>query len=278
MTASHPHVAPPTDVEPLIELRGITKSFGTHQVLRGVDLKVFPREVLAVLGPSGCGKSLLLKMMIGLLKPDSGQVLFESKAVSSLAPAALIELRRRVGMVFQYGALFDSISIYDNTAYGLREHYSKTMSASDMHDRIVGALAAVGLEGTEPLFPSSLSGGMKKRAGIARTIALRPEIVLYDEPTMGLDPINTTRVGHLIRTLAHEKDITSVMVTHDMKLAFEMADRIVMIDNGVVLGVGNAQALLTHPDPRVKGFIEGADPEWTAQDDALYGNPEDPVE
>lgn len=259
---------------PLYQLTHVRKSFGAHVVLQSIDLVVYPQEVLAVLGPSGCGKSILLKMMIGLTVPDSGAVLFEGKDVGQLPPLALTDLRRRVGMVFQYGALFDSLSIYDNTAYGLREHYAKTMTEESKHERITGALAAVGLAGTEPLLPSSLSGGMKKRAGIARTIALRPEIVLYDEPTMGLDPINTTRIGHLIRTLAREMNITSVMVTHDMKLAFEMADRIVMIDDGLVLGVGTPAELKNHTDPRVKGFIEGADPEWSEQDEQLYGNPE----
>jgi phospholipid/cholesterol/gamma-HCH transport system ATP-binding protein len=181
------------------------------------------------------------------------------------------ELRRRVGMVFQYGALFDSMTVRDNAMYGLREHYAHTLSEKEKEDRVRGSLAVVGLAGTEDLLPSSLSGGMKKRAGVARTIACRPEVVLYDEPTMGLDPINTTRIGHLIRTLAREMHITSVMVTHDMKLAFEAADRVIVIDEGLVLGDGPPAQIQAHTDVRVRGFIEGLDPEWTDEDRALYG-------
>jgi phospholipid/cholesterol/gamma-HCH transport system ATP-binding protein len=260
-----------TDRQPIFSIRNVTKGFGATRVLRGVSFDVFPQEILAVLGPSGCGKSLLLKMMIGLVLPDSGEILFEGKLVRSMSEHDSTELRRRVGMVFQYGALFDSMTIRDNVSYGLREHYAHTLSEKEKEDRVRNSLTVVGLAGTEDLFPSSLSGGMKKRAGVARTIALRPEVVLYDEPTMGLDPINTTRIGHLIRALAHEMDITSVMVTHDMKLAFEAADRVVVIDEGLIVGQGTPADIQNHTDPRVRGFIEGKDPEWTDEDERLYG-------
>jgi phospholipid/cholesterol/gamma-HCH transport system ATP-binding protein len=262
---------PTSDRPPVFSIRDVTKSFGPARVLRGVSFDVQPQEILAVLGPSGCGKSLLLKMMIGLLAPDAGEVLFEGRPVRAMSPAESIELRRRVGMVFQYGALFDSMTIRDNVAYGLREHYAHTLAEEDKQERIRNSLTVVGLAGTEDLLPSSLSGGMKKRAGIARTIALRPEVVLYDEPTMGLDPINTTRIGHLVRALSDEMKITSVMVTHDMKLAFEAADRIVVIDDGLIVGEGTPAQIQSHPDPRVRGFIEGRDPEWTDEDRLRYG-------
>ncbi|MBL8678187.1 MAG: ATP-binding cassette domain-containing protein [Myxococcales bacterium] len=257
--------------QPIFSIRNVKKSFGDSRVLKGVSFDVFPQEILAVLGPSGCGKSILLKMMIGLIEPDSGEILFEGKRVSDMTLPEKTELRRRVGMVFQYGALFDSMPVRDNVKYGLREHYANALSEKEKEDRVRGALAVVGLAGTEDLLPSSLSGGMKKRVGVARTIACRPEVVLYDEPTMGLDPINTTRIGHLVRALAREMDITSVMVTHDMKLAFEAADRIVVINEGLVVGVGPPSYIQSHTDPRVKGFVEGQDPEWTEEDERLYG-------
>jgi phospholipid/cholesterol/gamma-HCH transport system ATP-binding protein len=257
--------------QPIFSIRNVSKAFGDSKILRDVSFEVYPQEILAILGPSGCGKSILLKMMIGLLTPDSGEILFEGNPVRSMSAAASIELRRRVGMVFQYGALFDSMSVRDNALYGLREHYADKLSEQEKEDRVRNSLAVVGLAGTEDLLPSSLSGGMKKRAGIARTIACRPEVVLYDEPTMGLDPINTTRIGHLVRALAREMDITSVMVTHDMKLAFEAADRVIVIDEGLVLGQGTPHDIEHHTDPRVRGFIEGRDPEWTDEDERLYG-------
>jgi phospholipid/cholesterol/gamma-HCH transport system ATP-binding protein len=260
-----------SDRQPIFSIRHVSKAFGAHEVLRDVSFEVYPQEILALLGPSGCGKSILLKMMIGLLVPDSGEILFEGKPVQSMTQAESIELRRRVGMVFQYGALFDSMPVRDNLMYGLREHYAHSLSDKEKADRVRGSLAVVGLAGTEDLLPSSLSGGMKKRVGIARTIACRPEVVLYDEPTMGLDPINTTRIGQLVRALAREMQITSVMVTHDMKLAFEAADRVVVIDEGIVLGDGPPDFIQHHPDPRVRGFIEGRDPEWTDEDERLYG-------
>lgn len=256
---------------PIFSVRNVSKSFGDARVLKNISFDVFPQQILAVLGPSGCGKSILLKMMIGLLEPDSGEILFEGKPVRSMAPAESIELRRRVGMVFQYGALFDSMPVRDNVMYGLREHYADKIPEKEKEDRVRGSLAVVGLAGTEDLLPSSLSGGMKKRVGIARTIACRPEVVLYDEPTMGLDPINTTRIGHLVRALAREMNITSVMVTHDMKLAFEAADRVLVIDQGLVVGDGSPEFIQNHQDPRVRGFIEGQDPEWTEEDERLYG-------
>ena len=257
----------------IFSIRNVKKSFGDSHVLKDVSFEVYPQEILAVLGPSGCGKSILLKMMIGLIEPDAGEVYFEGKRVTDMSLPEKTELRRRVGMVFQYGALFDSMSVRDNVMYGLREHYAKKLSEAEKEDRVRGALAVVGLAGTEDLLPSSLSGGMKKRAGVARTIACRPELVLYDEPTMGLDPINTTRIGHLVRGLAREMDITSVMVTHDMKLAFEAADRVIVINEGLVVGSGTPESIQNHTDPRVKGFVEGLDPEWTEEDERLYGVP-----
>ncbi|MDP3278339.1 MAG: ATP-binding cassette domain-containing protein [Deltaproteobacteria bacterium] len=261
------------DRQPLFSLRNVRKGFGAEHVLRDISFDVYKGEVLALLGPSGCGKSLLLKMMIGLVLPDAGEILFEGRAVNSLALADKIELRRRVGMVFQYGALFDSMSVRDNVVYGLREHYAKTMPEEQKQQRVRSALEAVSLLGIEDLLPSALSGGMKKRVGIARTVAVQPEVVLYDEPTMGLDPISTTRVGQLIRNLAHETKITSVMVTHDMKLAFDEADRVLVISEGLVLGQGTPKQIQEHHDLRVRGFIEGRDPDWTEEDVQMYGVP-----
>jgi len=248
-----------TPDDPIFVLRGVVKRFGDVTVLDGVDLDLARGEMLALIGPSGCGKTVLLKAMIGLVPIDAGTILFEGRDVAAMTPEALRVYRRRVGLMFQQSALFDSMTVADNVAYGLHELVVGHLSREETSERIAWALACVGLAGTEGLLPDELSGGMRKRVGLARTIALKPEVVLYDEPTMGLDPINTHRIGSLIDSLHAALGSAAVMVTHDMKLARDLADRIALLQDGKVIGVGTPEEMAAHPDERVRDFLQGVD-------------------
>ena len=242
---------------PIFEVRGVRKSFDDKRVLDGVDLTLRRGETVALVGPSGCGKTVLLKCMIGLTPVDEGEILFDGVALNSMSDAQRIELRRRVGLMFQYNALFDSMTVAENVAYGLHERLSHPMSEREITERVTWALACVAMPGTEELRPDELSGGMRKRVGLARTMALRPEVILYDEPTMGLDPINTHRIGELITGLHDAYSISSLMVTHDMKLAAHVSHRVVMMHEGRVLGEGPFEAMASHEDLRIRDFITG---------------------
>jgi phospholipid/cholesterol/gamma-HCH transport system ATP-binding protein len=244
---------------PIFELRGVTKRFDDHPVLAGVDLALRRGETVSLIGPSGCGKTVLLKCMIGLLPIDGGEILFDGVALGSMGEAERLDLRRRVGLMFQYNALFDSMTVAENVAYGLHERLVHPMSEKDIAERVSWALACVGMPGTERLRPDEMSGGMRKRVGLARTMALRPEVILYDEPTMGLDPINTHRIADLIEGLHSSYGISALMVTHDMKLAKHVSDRMVMMFEGRVIGEGTPDAMTEHPDARVRDFITGTD-------------------
>src|ERR1019366_441376 len=184
--------------EPFIRFRGVKKAFGQKRIFAGLTLDLLRGETITVMGASGSGKSVLLKMLIGLLKPDAGEILFDGQDVAKMNGDQLTEVRRRIAYLFQGAALFDSLSVGENVAYGLREQFWNTMSDTEIHDRVESALTSVGLPGIQPMRPSDLSGGMKKRVGLARTLALEPEVILYDEPTTGLDPINTARINQLI--------------------------------------------------------------------------------
>ena len=247
--------------DPIYVLRGVVKRFGDVTVLDGVDLALAPGEMLALIGPSGCGKSILLKAMIGLVPVDAGEILFEGRDVTKMTPAELMALRWRVGLMFQQNALFDSMTVADNVAYGLHERGAAHLTAAEIAERVSWSLSCVGLAGTEPLLPDELSGGMRKRVGLARTIAVKPEVILYDEPTMGLDPINTHRIGSLIDSLHASLGTAAVMVTHDMKLARDLADRIALLQDGKVLGVGTPEEMAAHADERVRDFLQGVDRE-----------------
>lgn len=243
------------------ELRGVTKSFEGRRVLDGVNLTLWSDETLGLLGPSGCGKTVLLKAMIGLIAIDDGEILFHGDAVAAMEPPALLALRRRVGLMFQQSALFDSMTVAENVAYGLHERLVDHLSDDEIADRVAWALSCVDLAGTQALRPDELSGGMRRRVGLARTMALRPEVILYDEPTMGLDPINTHRIGALLQGLHRSYGIAGLMVTHDMKLAAAVTDRAAMLLEGRVAGVGTMAALRAHDDLRVRDFIAGTDRE-----------------
>ncbi len=239
----------------MIELRDVHKSFEENQVLRGVSLKVRKGESVVVIGGSGSGKSVLLKHIIGLLKPDRGTVIVDSTDLSQLDEEGLNELRKKFGMLFQSSALFDSMPVWENVGFGLKRH--TRLSDSEIKKIAIQKLRMVGLVGVEDLMPSELSGGMRKRVGLARAIAMEPEILLYDEPTTGLDPIMADAVNELIIKMRETLHVTSVTITHDMKSAYKIADTIAMLYNGVIIASGSPGEIRNTPDPVVRQFIEG---------------------
>ncbi len=237
-----------------IEIRGVRKAFAGKVVLDGVDLDVRDGETLAVIGGSGVGKSVLLKTIVGLLRPDAGTVVVDGRDVRTLAREELYELRRRVGYVFQFAALFDSMSVAENVAMGLRR---MRLPESEIAARVQESLARVELEGFGARLPAELSGGQRKRVGLARAIAFHPRYLLYDEPTTGLDPVTTAIIDGLILKLAGELGVTSVVVTHDMASAYRIADRIGMLFDGRIRFLGTPDEIRVSGDPVVRGFIEG---------------------
>jgi len=250
-----------TSPEVLIRFRDVHKAFGPKRVYTGLDLDVYKGETLVILGGSGVGKSVMLKLLIGLLVPDQGSIHYRSDDVVGMTDHALAQVRQRVAMLFQAAALFDSISVRDNVAYALHEHHFRTMSREQIDERVAWALGLVGLPGVESMRPSDLSGGMKKRVGLARAIALQPEVLLYDEPTTGLDPINTTRINRLITSLQKNLKITSIVVTHDMRSAFEVGDRLAMVHRGKIILQDTNERFRNSDDDRVRSFIDGRAPE-----------------
>jgi phospholipid/cholesterol/gamma-HCH transport system ATP-binding protein len=247
--------------EPLIRFEGVRKAFGPKVVYAGFDLSLYRGETVTILGASGSGKSVMLKMLIGLLEADTGSIRFDGQDITHMEERQLYEVRRRIAYLFQGAALFDSLTVGENVAYGLREQNWKTMSDIEIERRVAQSLQMVGLPGIEDMRPSDLSGGMKKRVGLARTLALQPEVVLYDEPTTGLDPINTARINHLIVGIKRALGLTSVVVTHDMGTAFSVSDRLVMIGRGRVLLEGTPEEFRRTQDPYVRDFIDGKAPE-----------------
>ena len=243
----------------LIEFHDVWKAFGPKVVYQGLNLSIERGEALTIVGGSGVGKSVMLKMLIGLLTVDRGQISFDGESVLGLNPKQLARVRQRVGMLFQGAALFDSLTVRENVAYGLREHHH--MREDEIDERVAWALSLVGLPGVEQMHPSDLSGGMKKRVGLARTIALKPEVLLYDEPTTGLDPINTTRINHLIASLQKALNITSIVVTHDMGTAFFVSTRMAMVHKGRIIAQGTPEDFRSSTNPLVRNFIEGNAPE-----------------
>lgn len=240
---------------PMLEVRDLKKRLGTQDVLRGVDLQVRRGETCVVLGRSGCGKSVLLKNVIGLMRPTGGRVLIEGEDITDLPERQLLDVRRKVGMLFQSAALFDSMSVEQNLAFPLKEQGVR--DPKEIKDRVTEALDMVDLLGAEKKMPDKLSGGMRKRVGLARTIVGRPRCILYDEPTTGLDPITTDSINHLIRRLQKRIDVTSVVVTHDMKTAFHCGDSIVFLHEGRVYFHGSGDELRASTDPVIADFIEG---------------------
>lgn len=241
--------------EPTIAVRDLHKTLGTQEVLTGVDLNIMRGETCVVLGRSGCGKSVLLKHLIGLFKPTSGHVLIDGQDIALLPERKMLEVRRKVGMLFQSAALFDSMSVEQNLAFPLREAGVKDPKV--IMERVTEALDMVDLLGSEKKMPEKLSGGMRKRVGLARTIVGRPQCILYDEPTTGLDPVTADSINHLIRRLQKRLQVTSVVVTHDMKTAFHTADHVVFLHEGRCYFDGTVAELRATTDPVMTDFIEG---------------------
>ena len=239
----------------MIRIVDLHKSFGQKEVLRGVDLTVQKGETMVVIGQSGSGKSVLIKHMIGLLKPDSGQIYVDDIDITRLRDDALMRATRKFGMLFQGAALFDSMTVAENVRFGL-ERYTK-LSEEQIQKRVAESLDLVGLKGAECLMPSELSGGMKKRVGLARAIAYQPEIMLYDEPSTGIDPIRADAINDLINKLKCEMGITSVVITHDMVSSYKIADRIAMLYEGKIIEVGTPEEIRSSPNPVIQQFIHG---------------------
>ncbi|MEQ8455315.1 MAG: ABC transporter ATP-binding protein [Sandaracinaceae bacterium] len=241
----------------LIEIRGLVKRFGGETVLDGVDLDIHRQELLTIIGPSGCGKSVLLKCLIGIIRPDAGSIVFDGEELTSLPEREWVRVRKRIGMLFQEGALFDSLSVEDNVAYGLREH--RLLPEPEIEERVSQALAQVSLPGIEKMWPASLSGGMRKRVALARAFAMHPDVVLYDEPTEGLDPVNVTRVNRLLDSLRTGEGVTTVVVTHNMQSAFGISERVAFIHGGKVVQEGSPAELKRSGDARLAPFVRASE-------------------
>lgn len=240
----------------MIEITNLHKSFGPHQVLRGVNLTVEKGESMTVIGGSGSGKSVLIKHIIGLLFPDRGEVKVDGEVLNNLDEQGLNEVRKKFGMLFQGAALFDSLRVWENVGFGLKQHTK--MSDKEIRDTATQKLALVGLKGVEDKMPVDLSGGMKKRVGLARAIAMDPQIILYDEPTTGLDPITADAINDLIVDLRRKLGVTSVAITHDMFSAYKISDRIAMLYKGEIQETGTPDEIRNTSNPIVKQFITGS--------------------
>lgn len=238
-----------------ISIRNLTVQFGERKILNAIDLDVHSGETLEVIGPSGTGKSTIMKVLTGLLKPTSGSVVINGQEVADYTEEQWDELRKHMGVVFQYSALFDFLDVGENVAFGLRRHYRVT--EEEVNQRVSELLNLVGMPGTERMLPAELSGGMKKRVGLARALAMMPNIVYYDEPTSGLDPVMTTAISKLIRKTQQQLGVTSILVTHDMESVFMAADRVAMLYKGNIVALEPVEAIRTSTNPVVQAFIRG---------------------
>jgi len=243
-------------VENLIELVNVRKSFNARPVLLDLNLSIKKGESLVIIGRSGCGKSVLLKHIIGLLRPDSGDVIVDGVNITKLDNRGLSRIRKKIGMLFQGSALFDSLTVFENVGFELIEHSEKNME--EIAERVAECLKMVGLHGIEELKPAELSGGMKKRVGLARAVCISPDIILFDEPTTGIDPIMGDIINNLIRYLHHKLNVTSITVTHDMKSAYKIADRICMFYDKKLVDVGTPEEARHSKSEIVRQFIDGA--------------------
>ena len=240
---------------PMIQVRGLVKQIGSQEILRGVDLTVAKGETLVIIGRSGGGKSVLLKHLIGLMQPDAGEIWIEGQNITGLSERKLAAIRQKVGILFQGAALFDSMTVEENIAFPLEEAGER--NAEVVRKRVGEMLEVIELEGEEKKMPVNLSGGMKKRVGLARSIIRRPSCVLYDEPTAGLDPVVSDSINRLIRRLQQRFGVTSIVVTHDMKSAFHIADHIAYLHEGRIYFYGTAQELEVSDDPLIQDFLLG---------------------
>ena len=247
----------------MIKLVNVNMSYNGKRVLEDINLEVAKGEILVVIGPSGSGKSTLLRLIIGLLKPTSGEIWVNGQEISPMNENELNQMRRHMGMVFQYSALFDSMSVGENVAFGLRQHTD--MPEEDIQKVVRSRLRMVGLSGHETDMPNELSGGMKKRVSLARAIAINPEIVLYDEPTAGLDPIISTTIDRLIASTRRRLGVTSIVVTHHMSSAFNLADRMIMINDGRIIEQGGIDDIRRSENRLVQKFIQGWTPDYKTE-------------
>jgi len=241
----------------MIKIKNVSKYFGAKAALKNINLEIGDGETLAIIGGSGSGKSTLLRLMIGLIKPSEGEIWIGEDEISQMTEKEITRVRLKMGMVFQYSALFDSMTVGDNVAFGLVEHTD--LPKDKIHEIVIEKLKQVGLEGVENLMPNELSGGMKKRVSLARAIAFGPEIIFYDEPSSGLDPITTNRIDELIISTQRALNVTSIVVTHDMVSACKIADRIAMVYNGDLIAVDTVENFKKIDDPRVKEFFRVVD-------------------
>jgi len=241
----------------MIEIKGLKKQFGPKEVLKGIDLHIPKGKTTVILGLSGGGKSTIIKHIVGLLKPDSGEIWVDGEEISQADEVQIRKIRKKVGFLFQSGALFDSMNIYENVAFPLREHTN--MSEDEIKSQVVERLEMVGLKPSEVLnlYPDELSGGMRKRVGLARTIALNPEIILYDEPTSGLDPITSDLISQMIVQLKERLNVTSVLISHDIKESFKAGDNFAMLYDGKIIETGDAEHFKSADNPYVRQFLDG---------------------
>jgi phospholipid/cholesterol/gamma-HCH transport system ATP-binding protein len=259
-----PAKAPPQGNDPCVRLKGIKKAFGKLVVLDGIDLDIQAGKITVIIGPSGTGKSVLLKHIVGLLKPDSGEVWFDNKRMDQLDEQEMVESRKKIGFLFQMSALFDSMNVRDNICFPLAHHTKMPRAQQDA--RCNEVLRMVGLKDVLDKMPGDLSGGQKKRVALARAVVLAPQLILYDEPTTGLDPVRSDAINELILSLSKNLGVTSIVVTHDMHSAQKIADRMVMLNAGKIIADGKIQDFKKSDNPTVRGFIEGhADEEDLAQ-------------
>jgi phospholipid/cholesterol/gamma-HCH transport system ATP-binding protein len=237
----------------MIVYKNLVKRFGSRTILKGLNLQIGKGEIVFILGTSGTGKSVLLKNTVGLMRPDEGEIWIDGQEVSKLSEEAYFPIRKRCGMVFQQPALFDSLSIFDNVAFGLRKHFQHNESV--IEEKVKAALALVNLKGIEHLRPMQISYGMQKRVSLARTVAIGPDILLFDEPTTGLDPVTTSAVNQLIQNLSRTLKTTSIVVSHDINCALTIADRIIVLDQGQIVDQGTPTELKKSKAPLVQDFL-----------------------
>ncbi len=240
----------------IIVLKNVTKKFGDNVVLDDISLSIEKGKTTVIIGPSGCGKTVLIKHLIVLLRPSLGEVYFKNRRIDNLSESELSKIRTHYGFLFQAGALFDSLSVAENILFPVRQHY-KITDRSGVEELVKMKLAMVGLDGFQNYYPANLSGGQRKRVALARAIALNPEVILYDEPTTGLDPIRADIINELILKLDRGLGVTSVAVTHDMTSAYKIADRIIMLYHGKIIADGDAEHIRNHPHSVVQQFISG---------------------
>lgn len=237
----------------MIRFDKVVKRFGDRTILKGISFEVAEGEILFILGTSGTGKSVTLKNIVGLLRPDEGEIWIDGQEVSKLSEEAYFPVRKKCGMVFQHPALFDSLTVFENVAFGLRKHYR--LPEEEIRERVVKCLSLVNLKGIEDKMPSEISYGMQKRVSLARTVAVDPRVLLFDEPTTGLDPVTTNAVNRLIFDLSRSLKTTSLVVSHDMRCALEIADRIIVLDQGHIVAQGTPGELKTSEHPLVRDFL-----------------------